>query len=73
MREFHPGTFAAGAVFTAIGVAFLLEALGVWVLRFRHLEILLPVALIIIGVAVVIATLWARPGPGRPDRQARPR
>lgn len=60
-REFHPGTFTAGAVFVALGVAFTLEGLDVWTLRLRDLDVLFPIALVVVGVAVLVAALWARP------------
>ncbi len=48
-----------GVFFVVAGVAFLLDRLGVWDLRARYL---LPVLLIVLGVAVLIG---GRSGGGR--------
>jgi hypothetical protein len=48
----HPGTFGAGLLFIAIGVAYLLEALEVWQVRIGRLW---PIALIVVGLVVLIA------------------
>lgn len=60
-REFHPGTFTAGAIFVVLGVAFTLEGLDVWTLRLRDLDLLFPIAMLAIGIAVLFAAMWARP------------
>lgn len=53
----HPGTFAAGAVFTTIGVAYLFEAWGVWTVDIARVW---PIALITIGLVIVV-TSWREP------------
>lgn len=60
-REFHPGTFTAGAIFVALGLAFTLEGFDVWTLRLSDLDVLFPIAMMVIGIAVLAAALWARP------------
>lgn len=60
-REFHPGTFTAGAIFVALGLAFTLEGFDVWTLRLSDLDVLFPIAMMMIGIAVLVAALWARP------------
>jgi hypothetical protein len=53
----HPGTFAAGAIFATIGVAYLFEAWGVWTVDVARIW---PVALIVIGLVIVLGS-WRRP------------
>lgn len=53
----HPGTFAAGAVFTMIGVAYLFEAWGVWTVDIGRFW---PIALITTGL-VIVFTSWRQP------------
>jgi hypothetical protein len=53
----HKGTFITGLIYLAIGVAFVLEALDVWTIRFSDLRLIGPLALVVIGVAVIIGTL----------------
>lgn len=60
-RDFHPGTFTAGAIFVVFGIAFTLEGLEVWTLELRNLDVLFPLAILAIGVAVLFASLWAKP------------
>jgi hypothetical protein len=59
----HTGTLFAGVIYLSIGVVFLLEALEVWTLQIGDLRYMAPVALVVIGLAVVIGSL------GRTDRQ----
>lgn len=56
----HPGTMVAGLIFLVTGVAFVMEALGMWTLALSDLRLVGPLALVLAGVAVVI-TAWARP------------
>lgn len=58
MTRFHPGTFTAGIIFFALGFAFVLESLGAWTFRLRHLGTLGPLVLIGIGLAVLVASMW---------------
>jgi hypothetical protein len=59
MRDnFHPGTFAAGVVFTLLGIALVLEAAGAWSLKLHDLAIIGPIGLIVIGGAVLVASIW---------------
>jgi len=53
----HPGTFAAGAIFATIGVAYLFEAWGVWTVDIGRVW---PIALITIGLVIVL-TSWREP------------
>jgi hypothetical protein len=60
----HKGTLFAGVVFLAIGVTFILEALEVWSIRIVDLRYIGPIALVVLGVAVVIGSM------GRSDRES---
>jgi len=51
MRQ-HPGTFVAGLLFIAIGIAYMLQGFDVWEVRPGRLW---PIALIVIGAAVLFA------------------
>ena len=58
----HPGTFVAGLLFMAVGVAYVLQSLDVWEVRLGRLW---PIALIVIGAVVLFA--------GRPaERESEP-
>jgi hypothetical protein len=59
----HKGTLFAGVIYLGIGIGFLLEALEVWTLRISDLTVVGPLALVVLGLAVVIGSL------GRADRQ----
>jgi hypothetical protein len=59
----HKGTLFAGVIYLGIGIVFLLEALEVWTLQISDLTVVGPVALVILGLAVVIGSL------GRTDQQ----
>lgn len=56
----HSGTLMAGIVYTGIGVAFLLEALGYWTMRVADLRVVGPLALLVIGLSVIVGTLTRR-------------
>jgi len=56
----HRGTLFAGVVYLGIGVAFILEALEVWALRIGDLRFVGPIALVVLGVAVVIGSMRAQ-------------
>ncbi len=60
----HNGTLLAGIVFLLIGVAFVLEALGVWTLLIGDLRYIGPIALVVVGVAVVVGSI------GRSNRES---
>ena len=60
----HNGTLLAGIAFLLIGVAFMLEALEVWTIQISDLRYVGPIALVVLGAAVVIGSL------GRSDRQS---
>ena len=53
----HRGTLFAGVVYLGIGVAFILEALEVWALQIGDLRFVGPVALVVLGLAVVIGSM----------------
>jgi hypothetical protein len=59
----HTGTLFAGVIYLGIGIAFALEAMEVWTLRIVDLRFVAPLALVVLGLAVVIGSL------GRADRQ----
>jgi hypothetical protein len=59
----HTGTLFAGVIYLGIGIAFALEAMEVWTLRIGDLRFVAPLALVVLGLAVVIGSL------GRADRQ----
>jgi len=56
----HRGTLFAGVVYLGIGVAFILEALEFWALRIGDLRFVGPIALVVLGVAVVIGSTRAQ-------------
>ena len=53
----HAGTLFAGVVYLGIGIAFILEALDVWTLQIGDLRLIGPIALVVLGVAVVIGSM----------------
>ncbi|HEY7468336.1 MAG TPA: DUF5668 domain-containing protein [Acidimicrobiia bacterium] len=53
----HKGTLFAGVIYLAMGVVFLLEALDVWTLSIGDLRYFAPIALVVLGLAVVIGSL----------------
>lgn len=56
----HTGTLFAGLVFLAVGIAFILEAVGAWNLTLGELRYVGPLALVVAGLAVVIGSLGRR-------------
>lgn len=55
--RFHAGTLFAGFIYLVVGVAFVLEALGYWSLRLSDLRYLGPLALVVVGIAVVVGSV----------------
>jgi hypothetical protein len=53
MSEIDLGSLGTGLAFTLVGAAFVLEAAGAWTFSLVDLRILGPLALILIGVAVL--------------------
>ncbi len=53
----HKGTLLAGLLYLGIGVAFILEALEVWTLHISDLRYIGPIALVVLGVAIVIGSM----------------
>jgi hypothetical protein len=47
----------AGVIYMGIGIGFLLEALEVWTLQISDLTVVGPLALVILGLAVVVGSL----------------
>lgn len=55
--KLHAGTLFAGAIYLAIGIAFIFESLGAWSLRVSDLRYIGPLALVVAGLAVVIGSV----------------
>lgn len=55
--RFHAGTLFAGFIYLMVGVVFVLEALGYWSLRLSDLRYLGPLALVVVGIAVVVGSV----------------
>jgi hypothetical protein len=55
--RWHIGTLLAGLIYTAAGVVFLLEALDVWSLELDDMQMVAPIVLLVVGVAVIIGSL----------------
>ena len=53
----HKGTLFAGVLYLLIGVVFILEALDVWTLQISDLRYVGPIALVVLGIAVVIGSM----------------
>lgn len=53
----HMGTLFAGLIFLLVGVAFTLEALEVWTLSVSDLRYVGPLALLVVGAAVVVGSV----------------
>lgn len=70
MRRFHPGTFASGLVFTALGAALAAEGAGWWTFRLRDMGLVLPIALVVIGLTILAGT-WGRGTLGRERARSR--
>jgi hypothetical protein len=47
----------AGVIYLVLGVAFILEALEVWTLQIGDLRYFAPIALLVVGLAVVIGSI----------------
>lgn len=60
------GTFLTGAFLAAMGAAFVLEAAGAWTFRLTDLRMVGPVALILVGAAVLVSAA------GRDERRRQP-
>lgn len=60
--KMHAGTFLAGLIFLAVGVAFVLEAADVWTIRVADLKLIGPLALVVIGVSIIAGALTRRNG-----------
>ena len=58
--KMHVGSFLSGLIFLAIGVAFVLEAAGVWTIRVADLKLLGPLALVVIGVSIIAGAVTRR-------------
>jgi len=52
----HLPTLWAGVLFVAVGVAFSLEAAGVWTFVPAHLRIVGPLALVALGLGLLLGT-----------------
>jgi hypothetical protein len=55
--KLHMGTLFVGAVYFAIGVVFVFEAMGAWSLQVGDLRLVGPLALVVAGLAVVIGSI----------------
>lgn len=56
----HVGSFITGLVFLVVGVAFALEAAGYWTIRVSDLRLIGPLALVLIGAAIIIGAMTRR-------------
>lgn len=54
------GSLMAGLLFTALGVAFVLEASGQWSFELGHFRFIGPLVLIVIGVTTLVGASMAR-------------
>lgn len=54
MSRPHLPTLWSGIVFIGLGVAFALEAVGVWVFDAADLRLLGPLALVAVGVGILL-------------------
>ena len=62
--EFSPGGALSGIIFIVLGALFFLDAVDAITLK---LDVLLPIAVIALGVAVVVSAAWPH---GRGSDQA---
>jgi len=62
--------FLTGLAFAAIGVAFVLEAEGVWTFRLTELSVVVPVLLILGGLAILVLAIRRTPRLDGPDQPA---
>lgn len=53
----HNGTLFAGVIYLAVGLAFVAEALDWWTLRVEDLRFAGPLALVVVGIAVVFGSI----------------
>lgn len=53
----HAGTLFAGVIYLGIGFALLLEALEVWTMGIADLRLVGPIALVVVGLAVVVGSV----------------
>jgi hypothetical protein len=53
----HKGTLFAGVIYLGVAIAVILEALGFWTLQIGDLRYLGPIALVVLGLAVVIGSM----------------
>jgi hypothetical protein len=53
----HTGTLFAGVVYLAVGLAFVAEALDWWTLQMEDLRYIGPLALVVVGIAVVFGSI----------------
>ncbi|MGA8039725.1 MAG: hypothetical protein WCA93_06410 [Acidimicrobiia bacterium] len=60
----HRGTLLAGVIYLVVGVVFFFEGLDVWTLKIADLRYVGPLALLVLGLAVVVGSL------GRSDHQS---
>jgi len=56
----HAGTMLAGAVYLALGLAFMAEALEWWTLQVGDMRLVGPLALVLAGIAVVVGSVTTR-------------
>jgi hypothetical protein len=55
--RFHAEPLVAGLVFLVVGVAFVLEALGIWTLGVDDLRFAGPLALVVAGLGVLAVSV----------------
>jgi hypothetical protein len=55
--KLHIGTLFAGFVYLIIGLVFLAEAVGWWTFQWSDLRLIGPLALVLIGLAVLVGTV----------------
>jgi hypothetical protein len=54
--RFDVGSFLAGLLFLALGVAFVFEAAGQWTFRLSHFRYVGPLVLVVLGLAILVGT-----------------
>ncbi|HKZ19307.1 MAG TPA: hypothetical protein VJQ57_04290 [Acidimicrobiia bacterium] len=55
--KLHVGTLFAGLVYLIIGLVFLAETAGWWTFQWSDLRLIGPLALVLIGLAVLVGTM----------------
>ena len=55
--KLHVGTLFAGLVYLIIGLVFLAETAGWWTFQWTDLRLIGPLALVLIGLAVLVGTM----------------